>query len=105
MTCSLSAIHLPPKRTRMRRRSGSAYNNLLGSGSGTRNRPIAPGESGPCCQDSPIALSPYRADQPDRNLRDAERTLEAPRVEFAIDPLILRLKCYRCFRLRTTTGI
>jgi len=29
--------------------------NLSGSGSGTRNRPIAPGESGPCCQDSPIS--------------------------------------------------
>jgi hypothetical protein len=42
----------------MRRRNGSAYNSLLGSGSGTRNRPIAPGESGPCCQDNPIALPP-----------------------------------------------
>src|SRR5262245_56764762 len=27
---------------------------LLGSGSGTRNRPIAPVESAPCCQDSPM---------------------------------------------------
>ena len=35
-----------------------AYNSLLGSGSGTRNRPIAPVESGPCCQDSPTTLSP-----------------------------------------------
>src|SRR5262249_18449529 len=40
----------------MRRRSGSAYSSRLGSGSGTRNRPIAPGESGPCCQDSPMFL-------------------------------------------------
>jgi hypothetical protein len=48
----------------MRRRNGSAYNNLLGSGSGARNRPIAPGESGPCCQDSPIALPPIKSDQP-----------------------------------------
>src|ERR1700754_1472642 len=55
-TCSLSAIQIPPKRTRMRRRNGSTYSNLLGSGSGTRKRPIAPVESGPCCQDSPIAL-------------------------------------------------
>src|ERR1700752_2248543 len=53
---SLSAIQVPPKRTRMRRRSGSAYNSLFGSGSGTRNRLIAPGESGPCCHDSPIIL-------------------------------------------------
>jgi hypothetical protein len=29
----------------------------LGSGSGTRNRPMAPGESGPCCQDNPTSLS------------------------------------------------
>src|SRR5712664_141679 len=41
----------------MRRRNGSTYNSFLGSGSGTRNRPIAPVESGPCCQDSPTALS------------------------------------------------
>src|SRR5262245_12240248 len=47
----------------MRRRNGSVYSSLLGSDSGTRNRPIAPGESGPCCQDSPIAL-PHLADQP-----------------------------------------
>src|SRR5262245_45053218 len=40
----------------MRRRNGSTYNNLLGSGSGTRNRPIAVVESGPCCQDSPTSL-------------------------------------------------
>src|SRR5262245_45035960 len=61
MTSSLSAIQLPPNRTRMRRRNGSAYNSLLGSGSGTRNRPIAPGESGPCCQDNPIvSLLVYR---------------------------------------------
>src|ERR1700754_4699615 len=53
-TCSLSAIQIPPKRTRMRRRNGSTYSNLLGSGSGARNRPIAPVESGPCCQDSPM---------------------------------------------------
>src|SRR5258708_12970600 len=38
----------------MRRRDGSAYKSLLGSGSGTRNRPIAPGESGPCCHDNPM---------------------------------------------------
>src|SRR5262245_29512935 len=37
-------IHVPPKRTRLRRRSGSAYRSLVGSESGTRNRPIAPGE-------------------------------------------------------------
>src|SRR5262249_53665008 len=45
---------IPPKRTRMRRRNRSTYNSLLGSGTGTRNRPIAPVESGPCCQDSPM---------------------------------------------------
>src|SRR5262249_58730751 len=55
MTSSLSAIQAPPKRTRMRRRNGSAYKSLLGSGSGTRNRPIAPGDSGPCCHESPMA--------------------------------------------------
>jgi hypothetical protein len=55
-TCSLSAMQ--PKRTHIRRRNGSTYNNLLGSGSGTGNRPIPPVESGPCCQDSPAALSP-----------------------------------------------
>jgi hypothetical protein len=43
------AVCMRRYRLRMRRRSGSAYNNLLGSGFGTRNRPIAPGESGPCC--------------------------------------------------------
>src|SRR5258707_12238928 len=48
----------------MRRRNGSAYNSLFGSSSGTRNRPIAPGESGPCCQDSPINLPPNKADEP-----------------------------------------
>jgi hypothetical protein len=53
---TLSAIQLPPKRTRMRRRSGSAYSNLFGNGSGTRNRPIAPAASGPCCHDSPMAF-------------------------------------------------
>ena len=47
----------PLKRTRMRLRNGSAYNSLLGIVSGTRNRPIAPGESGPCCQDSPTLLA------------------------------------------------
>jgi hypothetical protein len=31
-------------------------NNRLGSGSGTRNRPMAPVESGPCCHDNPTAL-------------------------------------------------
>jgi len=36
--------------TRVRRSS------RCGSGSGTRNRPIAPGDSGPCCQDWPIDL-------------------------------------------------
>src|SRR5215831_17727120 len=54
MTSSLSAIQTPPKRTRMRRRNGSAYKSRLGSSSATRNRPIAPGESGPCCHDNPI---------------------------------------------------
>jgi hypothetical protein len=43
-----------PKRARMRRRSGSAYISRLGSGSGTINRPIALGESGPCCQTIPL---------------------------------------------------
>jgi hypothetical protein len=57
-TFSLSAIQLPLKRTRMRRRNRSTYKSLFGSGSGTRNRPIAPVESGPCCQDSAIALLP-----------------------------------------------
>jgi hypothetical protein len=52
----VSAIQFPPKRTRMRRRSGSAYNSFLGRGSATRNLPIAPGESGPCCHDNPISL-------------------------------------------------
>src|SRR5689334_16420136 len=42
----------------MRRRNGSAYNSRLGIGSATRNRPIAPGERGPCCQDSPTVLPP-----------------------------------------------
>src|SRR5262249_22940677 len=55
-TFSLSAIHAPPKRTRIRRRNGSTYNSLFGSGSGTRNRPTAPGERGPCCQDRPTDL-------------------------------------------------
>jgi hypothetical protein len=50
------AIQVPPKRTRMRRLIGSR-DNSFGSGSDTRNRPIASGESGPCCQDSPTALS------------------------------------------------
>jgi hypothetical protein len=45
----------------MRLRSGSTYNSLFGSGSGTRNRPIALTERGPCCQDSPTALSSNRA--------------------------------------------
>src|SRR5262249_35957114 len=54
MTSSLSAIQAPPKRTRMRRRNGSAYKSLLGSGSGTRNRPIAFGDNGPCCHESPM---------------------------------------------------
>jgi len=44
----------PEARTRMRQRDRSTYNSLLGSGSGTRNRPIAPVESGPCCQDGPM---------------------------------------------------
>src|SRR5262245_12482814 len=57
MTSSLSAIQAPPKRTRMRRRNGSAYKSFLGSGSGTRNRPIAFGDNGPCCQDNPMVLS------------------------------------------------
>src|SRR4029077_21142845 len=35
-----------------------------GSGSGTRNRPIARGESGPCCQDSPTALPADNFEQP-----------------------------------------
>src|SRR5215470_12987136 len=56
MTSSLSAIHTPPKRTRMRRRNGSAYKSFLGSGSGTRNRPIVFGDSGPCCHESPMVL-------------------------------------------------
>src|SRR5262249_25106409 len=34
-----------------------AYNNRLGNGPGTKNRPIAPRESGPVCQSSPISLS------------------------------------------------
>jgi tetratricopeptide (TPR) repeat protein len=42
----------------MRRRNGPAYKSVLGSGSGTRNRPIAPGESGPCCHDNPIDHNP-----------------------------------------------
>src|SRR5215813_11538133 len=54
-----SLSRLPPKSSARRRRSGSAHNNLLGSGSGTRKRPIAPGESGPCCQDSPTCV-PFR---------------------------------------------
>ena len=44
----------PEARTRMRQRDRSTYNSLLGSGSGTRNRPIAPVGSGPCCQDGPM---------------------------------------------------
>src|ERR1700722_7015907 len=63
MTCSLSAIQVPPNRTRIRRRNSSTYNSLLGSDSGTRNRPIAPVESGPCCQDSPTALTHQFDDQ------------------------------------------
>src|SRR5262249_59687034 len=51
-----SLWRLPPKSSARRRRSGSSHNNLLGSGSGTRKRPIAPGESGPCCPDSPTAF-------------------------------------------------
>jgi hypothetical protein len=39
--------------TRIRRRNGSTYNSLLGRGSGTRNRPIASGDNGPCCHESP----------------------------------------------------
>jgi len=61
-TFSLSAIQIPLKRTRIRRRNGSTYNSLSGSGSGTRNRPIAPGDNGPCCQDNPIALPPDARD-------------------------------------------
>src|SRR5215510_1396404 len=53
MTFSLSAIQSPPKRTRIRRRNGSAYKSFLGSGSDTRNRPIAFGDNGPCCHESP----------------------------------------------------
>src|SRR2546425_7019909 len=63
----------------MRRRSGSAYNSLLGSGSGTRNRPIAPSESGPCCQDSPIALPSDRPDSRDHKRRDRQAMKVAPR--------------------------
>src|SRR5258705_13993982 len=37
----------------MCRRNGSTYRSRLGS-SDTRNRPIAPCESGPCCHDKPI---------------------------------------------------
>src|SRR6516225_3846375 len=54
MTSSLSAIHAPPNLTRIRRRSGSANSSRSGSGPGTRNRPIAPGASGPCCQARPM---------------------------------------------------
>src|SRR5258708_25425556 len=38
----------------MSRRNGSTYRSRCGSGSGTRNRPIAPGASGPCCHDNPM---------------------------------------------------
>src|SRR5262245_33548434 len=36
---------------------------LLGSGSGTRNRPIAPVESGRCCQDGPMLSTMGRDDR------------------------------------------
>src|SRR5579859_4908137 len=32
------------------------YKSRSGSGCGTRNRPMAPGASGPCCQDSPMDM-------------------------------------------------
>src|SRR5579875_4158520 len=54
MTSSLSTIHSPPKRTRIRRRSGSAKSSRWGRGPGTRKWPMDPAASGPCCQDSPI---------------------------------------------------
>src|SRR4030095_1976994 len=31
------------------------YKSLFGNDSGSRNRPIAPSERGPCCQESPTA--------------------------------------------------
>jgi hypothetical protein len=36
---------------------GSADNSLFGSGSGTRNQPIAPGDSGPCRKASSLFMS------------------------------------------------
>jgi len=45
-------------RVRIRRHDGSMYKSLLGSGSGTRNRPIARGAGGTCCHHSPILVLP-----------------------------------------------
>ena len=56
-TSSLSAIHSPAYCTRTRRRSGSANRSgsVSGRESGTCLRPWRP--SGPCCHDSPMAVS------------------------------------------------
>jgi hypothetical protein len=40
--------------------SGIGDSRLSGSPSGTRNRPIAPGESGPCCRVRTVPWSPSR---------------------------------------------
>src|SRR4029077_12215299 len=82
-TFSLSAIQFPPKRTRIRRRNGSTYNSLLGSGSGTRNRPMAPGDNGPCCHDSPMIPPPYRESSNEMLRRSSAKTSNSDAVKLA----------------------